>query len=146
MRDDGSLVETDAAVARVFPAFEVAGSTTDARGGIVLILRHREHTGFRMVVAPVFLDPSETSDDAATLFGGDGKRGDAFARGWATAHPGTIIDYVVFDPDVTGDEDLMDIAYVGSVAAVDDFSKMKWARSRYDKTSRTWKRLPFPKD
>jgi hypothetical protein len=136
--DRASLEDTRAAITEAMPGFEVIGSTTDAQGDPLVLVRDETFPQLRMAVDPLFLDPPDTTDGMVELFGGERTRADAFAKMWSASHPGTIIDYLGFDPNDMGDGNLIDLTYVGSVPAVDDLRYEKDATFRYDPSKHTW--------
>ena len=136
---DDSVVDTAAAVAAALPAFEAVGVAQLPDGQWVAVLRHMRFPKLRVVTDPAYLTPDDPGDDTVVMFGehADAMRARSFIRMWTAAHPRAIIDFIAFDPDSEGRDDIIDVLYADSVDDVGVYGKEKYTRLRYTK-SHTW--------
>ena len=137
--DDGSLPDTQAAVAHALPGFKAIGVATHPNGDLMIVVGSTKYPGLRMAVDGIYLNPPDPdTEDMVKLFGGDRVRADAFARAWSSAHRGAVIDLLYFDPEATGDTNLLDVSYVKSIAQVDDIRYEKDVEYRYHPKTHVW--------
>jgi hypothetical protein len=141
-RDLSTVVTTATAVARSLPGFEYVVTVFDAPDTLVIV-RHKKYPKVQIAVLPVVLSP-KANDGMVDMFVGDRARADAFARAWSERHPGVIIYYIKFDPDFVGEADLVEVSFVGSVAALANQDMGVDARLRYNGTRHAWVPAPVP--
>jgi hypothetical protein len=144
--DDPSLshpaeaeLDTATAVAKALPAFEMAGVAQEPDGPWVEIVRHRTYRAVRLAVDTKDLEPGDPSDAMQQLFDGDHARAKSFLVMWTSRHPGTIIETIAFDPDFSGDAQLIEVDYSsGTAADVGVFDRQHYVRFRYHPSSHSW--------
>ena len=144
-RDDGSLVDTGAAVARALPHFTAVGSAPEANGDPRVLVRHRDYPGLRMVIDAIWLDPPDPADGMIAMFSTSAKQARAFAKLWSSLHAGTVIIGIEFDPDLE-DANVVEVTYAQTLGRLYDIDATGVARFRYAPKTGVWRSVPVPQE
>jgi len=141
----GSAVDTPALVAQVFPNFEVYRDYREPTGRWSTIMRDRDHHGLMLAEEVDLLLYEGESDPEVVLFSEPSARTDSFIRTWTSRHSKSVITFMEADPDMTGENELLDVTYASLPKGTPFLGEDHYARLRYHPATNrwTWEKVPY---